>query len=178
VRLGDEARQLLCHLECPLAIAPRGMGSREKPQLERIGVGFDDGPQARAALELAGSIAGAAGAELEVRGVVDDRVAGGLRTEEIALGGDAFVAKQATSLFNRVLTAAKATGARVRVDVTPGNPADALFALGAEVDLLIIGSGHSGAAGRISLGKTGSALVKGASFPVLVIPRTSDDPAI
>jgi hypothetical protein len=58
VRLGDEARQLLCHLECPLAIAPRGMGSREKPQLERIGVGFDDGPQARAALELAGSIAG------------------------------------------------------------------------------------------------------------------------
>jgi hypothetical protein len=73
VRLGDEARQLLCHLECPLAIAPRGMGSREKPQLERIGVGFDDGPQARAALELAGSIARAAGAALEVRGVVDDR---------------------------------------------------------------------------------------------------------
>jgi nucleotide-binding universal stress UspA family protein len=88
------------------------------------------------------------------------------------------VAKQATSLFNLVHTAAKATGARVRVDATPGNPADALFALGAEVDLLIIGSGHSGAAGRISLGKTGSALVKGASFPVLVIPRTSDDPAI
>ena len=110
--------------------------------------------------------------------MVDDRVAGGLTTEEVVLAGDAIVAKQARSLLNRALAAAKATGALVRVDVAPGHPADALFALGAGVDLLIIGSGRSGPVGRISLGKTGSPLVEGASFPVLVVPRASDAAAI
>jgi nucleotide-binding universal stress UspA family protein len=82
VKLGPDAQQLLGELDCPLAIAPRDMASRGTRRLERIGVGFEDGPEARAALELAGAIALAAGAELEVRAVIDDRVPGGLTTEQ------------------------------------------------------------------------------------------------
>jgi nucleotide-binding universal stress UspA family protein len=110
--------------------------------------------------------------------VVDDQVPGGLTTEQAVLGSDAIVANQTSSLLNRALAAAKATGARARVDVILGTPADALFALGADADLLLIGSGRSGPVGRVSLGKTGIALVDGASFPILVIPRTGDAAAV
>ena len=62
VRIGKRSRQLLCHFKCALAIAPRGMHSRPLQELRRIGVGYDGGPESEAALSLAGSIAGAAGA--------------------------------------------------------------------------------------------------------------------
>ena len=85
LRLGERAQDLLYHLECPLAIAPRGISNRDQPRLKRIGVGFDDGPEARATLEWAGSLALAAGAQLEVRGVIDDRVPGAPVPEPAAL---------------------------------------------------------------------------------------------
>jgi hypothetical protein len=78
----------LSHLECPLAVAPRGMQDDPGARLERIGVGFDATPESEAALSLAGSIALAADADLRVRGVVDDQVARATRTEGILLGGD------------------------------------------------------------------------------------------
>lgn len=178
VRLGERAQDLLYHLECPLAIAPRGMSTRDQQRLERIGVGFDDTPEARAALEWAGSLALAAGAQLEVRGVDDDRVPGVPVPKPGRLKGDAAVAERTKSLLELTLAAARATGAAVRVDVTPGDPRHALFELAAGVDLLVTGSGRSGPAGRVSLGKTGSALLHGAPCPVLIVPRPTNDPAL
>jgi nucleotide-binding universal stress UspA family protein len=119
VRLGERAQDLLYHLECPLAIAPRGMSNRDQPRLERIGVGFDDGPEARAALEWAGSLALGAGAQLEVRGVIDDRVPAVLVPQPGGLKGDAVVAERTKSILQRTLAASRATGAAVRVDATP-----------------------------------------------------------
>jgi hypothetical protein len=81
VELGERSEELLRHLECPLALAPKGMAEREGKRLERIGVGFDDEAESRAALQLAGSIAVTAGADLEVRGIVDRRGPGGVTTE-------------------------------------------------------------------------------------------------
>ena len=98
VGLGAVAGELLPHLECPLAVAPRGMRDAAGARLQRIGVGFEATPESEAALGVAGSIALAAGAELHVRGVVDDRVAGGTRTEDTVLGGDAIVARRLASL--------------------------------------------------------------------------------
>lgn len=171
VRLGKTAKDLSYHLDCALAIAPHGMRSFEKRRLERIGVGFDDTPEAQAALELAAGIAGAAGAGLEVRGVVDDRVSGGLRTAQVVLGGREIVAEQEVSLRDRALAATQATGLAGHVEVGRGDPAEALRALGDTVDLTVIGSGHSGPRGRVYLGATGSAFVDGAPCPVLIAPR-------
>ena len=64
VGLGETAAELTDHLECPLAIAPRGLRHRENPRLERVGAGFEDGPEALAALELAAAITLMAGANL------------------------------------------------------------------------------------------------------------------
>jgi len=178
VRLGERARDLLYHLECPLAIAPRGMSNRAAPRLERIGVGFNDGPEARAALELAGSVALEAGAQLAVRGVIDEHVPGVPILKPGGLEGDAVVSERSKSLLQRTLAASRATGAAVGVDVTPGGPVDALLELAAEVDLLIIGSGRSGPANRVCLGKTGSALLDGAPCPVLIVPRPTNDSSL
>jgi nucleotide-binding universal stress UspA family protein len=171
VGLGESAQELLWQLECPLAIAPRGMEHRDEPQIARIGVGFDGRPEARAALELAASIAPAAGAQLEVRGAVGDRVSGELTTEQVAPGGEAIVSNRAKSLRDQALDVTRAAGAQARVAVYPAVPADELWELGDAVDLLVIGSSRRGPPGRISLGSTGRAVVEGAPCPVLVVPR-------
>ena len=74
LRIGKRARQLLTECECAVAIAPRGMHREPGRRFARIGVGYDGGPEAQAALGLAATIATAAGAELHVRAVVDDRI--------------------------------------------------------------------------------------------------------
>jgi nucleotide-binding universal stress UspA family protein len=84
VRIGKVTRQLLCHFECALAIAPRGLHSQLPFRIRRVGVGYEGGPKSEAALDLAASVAAAAGAELHVLGVVDDRIPVLVRS---ALGG-------------------------------------------------------------------------------------------
>jgi len=69
--LGDTAAELLAHLECPLAVAPRGMQADPGARLDRIGVVFDATPEAEAAVALARSLALATGAELRVRQLID-----------------------------------------------------------------------------------------------------------
>ena len=163
VRLGKSATRLISHLECPLAVAPSGMGSREPPRLARIGVGFDGSVESRAALALAVSIATAADAEVEVR------VPGGLASMEIALEGNPVAAGRLVSVLERELTST--IGARIRVDITPGSLADALKGLREGVQLLVIGSGHRGRPGRLELGRSGHAAVRNAPCPVIVVPR-------
>jgi nucleotide-binding universal stress UspA family protein len=172
VRLGRSAQELLGNLDCPLAIAPTDMATRGGPRrLERIGVGYENEPEARAALDLAGAIALAAGAELEVCGVIDDRVPGGLTTEQVVLGGEAIMTEQGSTLLDRTVAATRGCGTPTRVGVSVGSPPDALLGLGAGVDLLVIGSSRSSPAGRVSVGSTGNALVGGAPCPLLVAPR-------
>ena len=174
VRIGKRTRELLCHFESRLAIAPRGMHAQPEVRFRRIGVGYDARPEADAALAIAGSIAVAAKAELQVRAVVDDRVPVLLRS---ALGGlvstewrDA-IEDETKRLHDQALAAAQQTGATVRTEVLCGRPADALLALSDEVDLLVIGSRRWGPAARVLLGSTGEALLHDAACPVLAVPR-------
>jgi nucleotide-binding universal stress UspA family protein len=170
-RLGRHARELQEHLERPLAIAPRGVQHRPKARLERIGVGFDGRPESQAAVRLSGCIAVAAGAELEARGVVDDRVVAGLRVEAVIPKRGETVERELASLSEHAHAAARGTGAQAQIDVAPGRPTDALRELCGQVDLLVIGSSHSAPPGRIMLGSTGEALLRDAPGPVLVVPR-------
>lgn len=175
VRIGKRTRQLLCHFECGLAIAPRGMHKRAEPGFARIGVGYDGGPESQAALALAGSIAVANGAELRVRGVVDDRMPAigrwGLAGGAIATEWEEVIEADVDSLRERAVAAAESTGASLQAEVVRGRPADALLELCADVDLLVIGSRRWGWAARVMLGSTGEALLHDGGCPVLVVPR-------
>jgi nucleotide-binding universal stress UspA family protein len=153
-RLGQHAGEMQEHLEHPLVVAPRGMEDRATDRIERIGVGFDGRPESQAALDLAASLASAAGAQLTVRCA--------------ALPG------RRAALSEAAANAARATGTRTRTEVTTGRPLDMLREFGEQVDLLVIGSGHKGPAGRILLGLTGHALLRDAPCAVLIAPRPGD----
>jgi nucleotide-binding universal stress UspA family protein len=174
VRIATRTRQLLGEFHCALAIAPLGLHTQPEPTLRRIGVGYDGGREAEAALALAGQVALAAGAELHVRGVVDDRIPALARSAMNALVATEWqgvVGQEVEELHDRCLTAAHRTGAKVRAEVLRGRPADALLALSEHVDLLVIGSRRWGPAARVLLGSTGEAVLHDAACSVLAVPR-------
>lgn len=190
VRIGKRTRQLLCHSESALAIAPRGMHEQTDVQIQSVGVGYDGGPEAQAALALAAEVAGGCGAKLLVRGVVDDRVHelgwSRLGTGAVidptpgwsAVGSDGVTADwdelvQATekSLRARVDESLVEIGATAESEVVQGRPATALLELSEQVDLLVIGSRRWGPVARLVLGSTGEAVLHDATCSVLVVPR-------
>ena len=175
LRIGKRTRQLLCRFESPLAVAPRGLRDRPELSFRRIGVGYDGDPESEAALALAGVIALAAGAELGVHAVVDDRLPliGAAPHSPAAALWEQAVEQQMASLRVAGEKSAGATGVDARVEVTRGRPADALLELSDDVDLLVIGSRRWGAANRLLLGSTGEAVMHDARCPVLAVPRPS-----
>ncbi|MDQ2896944.1 MAG: universal stress protein, partial [Actinomycetota bacterium] len=72
-RIGRRGRQLLYDAPFALALASRGLHNRGI-ELHRVGVGYDGGPEAVAALELATELARGAHATLAVRSAVEDRI--------------------------------------------------------------------------------------------------------
>ena len=131
-----------------------------------------------------------AGAELHVRGVVDDRIQAigwsRLGTGPVIVPGfgwlaigsdgvtpewDEVVQASVDALQAKVADAARGTAEKVETDIQLGRPASALLKLSQEVDLLLIGSRRWGPVARVILGSTGEALLHDASCPVLVVPR-------
>ena len=178
VRIANRTRQLLYDLRCALAIAPRGFSEQPPPPFARIGVGYDGGPESEAALALAGSIASSCGAELYLRGVIDDRIPA-LGWPEVWLSSimaswKANVLADTDSLRERASIASRALGVKVHVDIQQGRPAKSLLALSADVDLLVVGSRRWGPVARLLLGSTGEALLHDAHCPTLIVPRPSE----
>jgi len=176
VRIGTRTRQLLSHCACALAVAPRGFSAGE-PRLRRIGVGYDGGREARAALTLAASIAIAADAQVHVSAIVDDRIpdVGWSKSgrDSIIAMWDQVLAPAVEALSADAHAALAATGAEGRIGVCRGDPAQVLRELCDDVDLLVIGSRRWGAVARVLLGSTGEALMRDASCPVLVVPTSA-----
>ena len=67
---GDDAAAALHGSTCPVAVAPRGLADQEWKPVQRIGVGFNAGPEAQQALALAAALAADCGASLAVQTVV------------------------------------------------------------------------------------------------------------
>jgi nucleotide-binding universal stress UspA family protein len=173
VQIGNRTRQLLGQFKCALAVAPRGLHA-DPPRLRRIGVGYDGGPEADAALAFAASIALSAGAEVRLQAVVDDRQPpfawSGLRGD-FAVEWDEVVKDEMSQIREQAAAAARQTRAQIDVAVARGRPSDALLKLSETVDLLLIGSRRWGPTKRLLLGSTGEALMHGASCSVLAVPR-------
>jgi nucleotide-binding universal stress UspA family protein len=80
------------------------------------------------------------------------------------------------SLDELQASAMKVLDTDARREVVRGRPADALLALAAEVDLLVIGSRRWGSVERLLLGSTGEALLHDAPCPVLAVPGRQAEP--
>jgi nucleotide-binding universal stress UspA family protein len=178
VSIARPTRQLIDGLDSALAIAPRGL-SQQPLSLRRIAVGYDDGPESRAALATAAAIASSCGAEVTIRGVIDDRIPA-LGWPDVWFGTiveawQEMMADEVTSLHERIETAAAALGIDAEIEVTRGRPGRSMLELSGAADLLVIGSRRWGPLARLLLGGTGEALVHGARCSLLVVPRPSSD---
>jgi len=165
VLAGDDAVATLHGSICPVAVAPRGLASREWKPVRRIGVGFDSGPEALQALALAAALARDCGASLELRSVV-------LPAYPVDLSYDTDALERSKAIVQKQLDE---TIAELPVDATgevsAGSPVDALTDLSTAVDLLVVGSRCWGPVRRTIVGSTTARLVREAHCPVLVLPR-------
>ena len=175
VGISRRGRSLLHELSCPLAIAPAGLATRERRHPQRITVGFDGGEEAVRALALGAGLARASDGQLQVCGVIDDRLpifarqAIGYPTMMDAWRGamDEEQETLAHDIQERLAQLDVASAARM----ARGRPADILLELTERSDLLVIGSRRWGAPARVILGGTGEALAHGARCPLITVPR-------
>src|SRR6185437_2472834 len=139
------------------------------------GVGYDGGPEARAALAWAAAIAEGSGAQLSVRGVIDDRVPAlgwpSLWIEPFRECWDEVMDEEAETMHTGIEAATAGLWAPLTVTVERDTPAASLIDLSLTCDLLVIGSRRWGPVARLLLGGTGEALVHGAYCSLLIVPR-------
>lgn len=175
VSIGPNSRQLIDYLDCALAIAPRELRLAGPLELRRIGVGFDGGEEALAALASAATLAAGGGAELIVRTVVDDRIPPlgwpQLWKQSFVVAWEQVMDEQARALSAQLQGAAADLDIAYTEQIERGRAADSLRELSADVDLLVIGSRRWGLMARLLLGGTGEALVNGAHCSLLIVPR-------
>lgn len=160
--LGDDARRTLHGAQCAVAIAPRGYRDEDRI-ISTIGVAYDAGDEARAAMALATAIAGATGASVRAVQVIADApshayaFASGSAAE--ALERELFLAQSRLGAFG----CEEATAIK-------GDAAEELLRLAREVDLVVLGLRPHGAAHRLLLGSVTEALATHSPRPLLFAP--------
>lgn len=179
VSIAHTTRQLVHDLTCPIAIAPRGLSSRQGFALRRIAVGFDGGSHASAAVDLALQLAQSAGAELVIRGVIDDRIASPSWAEMWLVPfrdeWEQAVEDQMQKLKQQVDQAVEGTDIDVAIEVVRGVPSASLAAMSADVDLIVIGSRRWGTAARLLVGGTGEALARTSQAALVLVPAPAPE---
>jgi nucleotide-binding universal stress UspA family protein len=177
VLAGDVTASTLHSSPCPVVVAPAGYAQRGG-RLETIGVGYDGSPESRAALDLARTIAQAAGARLRILDIVKPPAHDGLfAAHGPEWNEEARIRRELAEA--RVQRAVADVGAVATGEVIHGEPADELAFVGNSLDLLVTGSRNYGPIRRLTLGSTSSKLVHRAPCPVLVTTRSvEDDPQV
>jgi nucleotide-binding universal stress UspA family protein len=157
---------------CAVAIAPAGYAETAKHPLRSIGIGFADTEEGRAAVAIAGELAGHCGARLEL-------IAGaGLSPELLgyAAGSPALPEAEAEIYAEAQAAAERVAGELlaghdVVIDVRRGDACKLLLEAGERLDLLVLGSRAYGPIRHALLGGVSAAVMRGSSCPVLVAPR-------
>jgi nucleotide-binding universal stress UspA family protein len=166
---GSTAERLLSGAVCPVAVAPADLRTRQPRELTRIGVGYVDTPEARAALDLAARLALRTSAELVLYSVVtfesDLPPIGGRDAERAFLG---FAREEFQQALDRAI-APLPEGVRASGHVLTGNVVEVLADL--DVDVLFCGSRGYGPVRRVLLGGVSSRLVRQATTPLVIVPR-------
>lgn len=168
---GGTAERLLSGSPVAVAVAPNGYADREKAR-EVVGVGFDDSPESRLAVDWAADIARRSGASLRLLAVHTLLPFGGL-----AAGGDWGTMAVNEVLGSELQTAMEALAKDLESDLTVesrllrGGAPSALAAQSEELDLLVLGSRGYGPVKSVLLGSVSSQVIKDAESPVLIAPR-------
>ena len=171
VLAGSVGERLLHGAPCGVAIAPRGFGAAGSAAVGVVGVGYDGGPESRAALAGAVELARAAGARVRIVALVKPPERLGAKAGPVPAGEWAPLAGIRRELESAVDEALAQSPADVEVaaEVISGKTED----LGEQedLDLLVIGSRGYGPMRRALLGSTSIPLVRHAKYPLIVFAR-------
>lgn len=173
---GSVTRQALQAAPCAVAVAPRGLHAAPPAPPRRIGVAYDAGREAEAALHTAAALARELGAELRLVAVSDLATSG----FGWAVGAPLQSLREAEQAnLRRGLEAAIAglEGVSAEAVVLEGRAEEQLVDASADLDLLVVGSRNYGPVRRALLGTVSGRVADEAQCPVLVVPRAGDDTA-
>ena len=174
-RIGRRGRQLLHDMPFALALAPRGSRSR-KFEVGRVGLGDDDGPEAKVAHDVAIELCRAANGTLVIKRVIDDRY-----PALAGLSPAALPEYEASWEYERSQAQSKLEQQAAQLDVPTqissvlGDPGRELRSLSDDVDLIVVGSRRWGPLARVVTGGVGETLVADAGCPVVIVPRPSEE---
>jgi nucleotide-binding universal stress UspA family protein len=171
---GSTAERLLHGAPCPVAVAPNGYAQRSDQQPAVIGCGYDGSSSSRRALEEAGRLATATGAQLRAIRVFEPLMYD-LPPGNAAFGG---MASYNDGLHARAAEELDAAVARIETDraesqLETGNPAHVLADASEGLDLLFVGSRGYGPMHAVMVGGVSGQLVRSAACPVIVFPRSA-----
>ncbi len=170
---GSVGERLLHGAPCAVAVAPIGYWGNPDPRPRVIGVGYQPGRQADAALRAATELALHEGAALRLIAVVDGAgfgtfgVHGGFGHGYAEILGDL---REETSACLTEALRALPPEVRAQGVLREGDVAAELVEQSQTLDLLVAGSRGYGPLGRAILGGVSSRVVREAACPVLVIP--------
>jgi nucleotide-binding universal stress UspA family protein len=158
VLAGDVSTSLLHGAPCPVAVAPRDY-TEGADGFRRIGVGFVDTLEGRAALTAASGLARTTGGSLVVFSVQEPIESFEAEFEQRA--------QQTGATARRLIP----EDLHSSVEMPSGNPATILAAASAHLDLLVCGSRGYGPMRSVILGSVSRELTRSAACPLLVVPR-------
>jgi nucleotide-binding universal stress UspA family protein len=157
---------------CRVAVAPAGYADRRHTTLLRVGVGFADTIEGRAAICEGCELVARGGGELSI---IAASGLSGMLVSYAAMSpalhaAEADMHEEMRASVERVTgEIPQAQGSRVRV--IDGEPSRVLLAASGELDLLVLGSRGYGPLRCVLLGSVSSAVARDAACPVLVLPR-------
>jgi nucleotide-binding universal stress UspA family protein len=161
VARGCTADRLLAGAPCAVALVPPGWIA---PAGLRVGVGFVDSAEGRAALRGAHALASRSGGRLRILAVVRPRDE--VRDADLRARAEQAAEAAASGLL----------GAPVDIDVAVADPSEALARCSAELDVLVCGARGYGASRGALLGGVTQRLTTTAVCPVIVLAREPDAP--
>lgn len=170
---GSVGERLLSGASCAVAIAPNGYAEHGPSGLDRIGVGIDAEEESRAALRLADETAIAAGGSLRLIAIAP--LPSGLFPGRISSNAPAyarFVRDQLAGELERAMGTCS-PAIEIAEVLVEGDPAEVLCKQSRELDLLVLGSRGYGPLRRVFLGGVASKVIRCASCPVLITPRSA-----
>ena len=174
---GSTAERLLHGAPCPVAVAPNGYAQLSHTQPAVIGCGYDGSPSSRRALQEAGRLAAATGAQLRAIRVFEPLIYD-LPPGNAAFGGMAsynhMLHVRASEELEAAVARIETEGAESQLEV--GNPAHVLADASEGLDLLLIGSRGYGPMHSVMVGGVSGRLVREAACPVIVFPRSDGYP--
>ena len=156
---------------CAVAVAPEGYAERPDAAFARIGVGFADTEEGRAAVAVARALAlrcGAGGVRLIAGAGLTGALLGYAAMSAALPQAEEEMLEQTRSAIERV---ARESAGRDTVVVHHEDPARLLTEASKELDLLVLGSRAYGPLRHVMLGSVSAELMRASHCPVLVLPR-------